>query len=282
MRKNIVDFCRNAKFFGIIADECTDSSTKEQKSLCIRFLDNIDGCLEIREEFVGFKHAESVKGIAVSNIIIDFLAELNLNIQNLRAQCYGGAANMSGKYNGVQARILQVASEASYFHCKTHSLNLALIHSSKDMCIRNMVSTVQDVAFCFDYSAKRLKTFFNELAKNDDVQDQMDRRTKLRTLCETRWSSRADLLFTFRSAFLVVVAAPHSLEDNKDDKATQYLVAIMRFKFIIALVVAEHVLSSTVVLTNYLQKRDIDLLEAVTEAKVVIRRFTDERYDTSV
>ncbi|XP_062599060.1 52 kDa repressor of the inhibitor of the protein kinase-like, partial [Saccostrea cucullata] len=282
VRKNIVDSCRNSKFLGIIADECTDSSTKEQMSLCIRFLDSIDGCLEIREEFVGFKYAESVKGMAVSNIIIDFLAELNLNIQNLRAQCYDGAANMSGKYSGVQARILQVVPEASYVHCKAHSLNLALIHSSKVMCIRNMMSTVQDVAFCFDYSAKRLKAFSDELAENDDVQEQMDRRTKLRTLCETRWSSRADSLFTFRSAFPVVVAALQSLEDAKDEKASQYLAAILRFEFIIALVVAEHVLSSTVALTNYLQKKDIDLLEAVTEAKVVIRRLTDERNDISV
>jgi hypothetical protein len=37
------------------------------------------------------------------------------------------------------------------------------------------MSTVQDVAFCFDYSAKRLKTFSDELAGNDDVQDKMDR-----------------------------------------------------------------------------------------------------------
>ncbi|XP_062619607.1 52 kDa repressor of the inhibitor of the protein kinase-like [Saccostrea cucullata] len=217
--------------------------------------------------------------MAVSNIIIDFLAELNLNIQNLRAQCYDGAANMSGKYSGVQARILQVVPEASYVHCKAHSLNLALIHSSKVMCIRNMMSTVQDVAFCL---AKRLKAFSDELAENDDVQEQMDRRTKLRTLCETRWSSRADSLFTFRSAFPVVVAALQSLEDAKDEKASQYLAAILRFEFIIALVVAEHVLSSTVALTNYLQKKDIDLLEAVTEAKVVIRRLTDERNDISV
>ena len=282
VRESIVDSCRKAKFFAVIADECTDSSTKEQMSLCIRFLDKTDGCIEVREEFVGFKYAECVKGIAVSNIIIDFLAEMNLDIQNLRAQCYDGAANMSGKYNGVQARILQVTPEASYVHCKAHSLNLALIHSSKKMCVRNMMSTVQEVAVLFDYSAKRLKAFSDELAENDAVQDQMDRRTKLRTLCETRWSSRADSLYTFRTAFPVVVAALQSLEDDKDEKASQCLAAILRFEFIIVLVVAEHILSCTVALTNYLQRKDIDLLEAVTEAKIVIQRLTDERNDNSV
>ena len=42
-----------------------------------------------------------------------------------------------------------------------------------------------------------------------------------------------------------------------------YLNAILKCDFIIALLVAEHILSSTVALTDYLQKRDIDLLEAV-------------------
>jgi hypothetical protein len=80
----------------------------------------------------------------------------------------------------------------------------------------------------------------------------------------------------------VVVAALQSLKDAKDEKASQYLAAILRFEFIIALAVAEHVLSSTVALTNYPQKNDTDLLEAVTEANVVIRRLTDERNDISV
>jgi hypothetical protein len=37
--------------------------------------------------------------------------------------------------------------------------------------------------------------------------------------------------------------------------------------------------SSTVTLTNYLQKWDINLLEAATETKIVIRRFNNERND---
>jgi hypothetical protein len=41
--------------------------------------------------------------------------------------------------------------------------------------------------------------------------------------------------------------------------AALYLNAILKFDFSIVLLVAEHILSSTVALTNYLQKRDIDL-----------------------
>ena len=67
-----------------------------------------------------------------------------------------------------------------------------------------------------------------------------------------------------------------TLKTYHDEKATLYLNVILKFDFIINLVVAEHILSSTVTLTNYLQKCDVDLLEAATEAKIVIRRFTNE------
>ncbi|VDI61579.1 Hypothetical predicted protein [Mytilus galloprovincialis] len=209
----------------------------------------------IREEFVGFRHAESVKGAAISDLIVRFLADLELDINKIRAQCYDGAANMAGKYSGVQARILQLNPEANYIHCKAHALNLALIHSSKDVSVRNMMSTVQEIAFSFDYSAKRLLAFSEELSDNQNVKEQLDRRT----LCETRWSSRADSLFTFLNAFPVVVSSLEALKDDRDDKAAQYVNAILKFDFMIGLVVAEHLLSATVALTNYFQKSDIYL-----------------------
>ncbi|CAG2214354.1 unnamed protein product [Mytilus edulis] len=279
----VIGACKSASCFAVIADECTDKATKEQMSLCLRVLDvEKNNTVIIREEFVGFRHAESVKGAAISDLIVRFLADLELDINKIRAQCYDGAANMAGKYSGVQARILQLNPEANYIHCKAHALNLALIHSSKDVCVRNMMSTVQEIAFSFDYSAKRLLAFSEELSDNQNVKEQLDRRTKLRTLCETRWSSRADSLFTFLNAFPVVVSSLEALKDDRDDKAAQYVNAILKFDFMIALVVAEHLLSATVALTNYLQKTDINLLDAVQEARIVVQRLDNERTDPNV
>lgn len=281
--QQIIDACKNAMCFAIIADECTEKATKEQMSLCLRFLDyDSNNTIIIREEFVGFKHAESVKGAAVTNIIVNLLVELGLDIGKIRAQCYDGAANMAGKYRGVHARILQLNPEAHYIHCKAHALNLALIHSSKDVSVRNMMSTVQEIAFSFDYSAKRLLSFFEELSKNETAKEQLEKRTKLRTLCETRWSSRADSLYTFLNAFPVVVSSLEALKEDNDDKAAKYLDSILKFDFIIALVVAEHLISTTVALSNYFQKPELDLLEAVQEAKIVVERLNNERGDQNV
>jgi hypothetical protein len=73
-----------------------------------------------------------------------------------------------------------------------------------------------------------------------------------------------------------------TLKNDKDEKAGLYLTAILKFDFIVVLVVAKHILSSTVALTNYLQKPEIDLVEAVTEAKIVVSRLSDERNDDQV
>ena len=37
--------------------------------------------------------------------------------------------------------------------CNVHSLNLAIGHAREEPLIRNMLSTVQAIAFAFDYSA---------------------------------------------------------------------------------------------------------------------------------
>ena len=91
-------------------------------------------------------------------------------------QGYDGAANMSGKHKGAKAIIQQKYPLAVYFHCKDHSLNLALVHSSSDANIRNflywhlmnyvlskaklnMFGIVQQIAVYLGGSAKHLAVF---------------------------------------------------------------------------------------------------------------------------
>jgi hypothetical protein len=51
-------------------------------------------------------------------------------------------------------------------------------------------------------------------------------------------------------SFPVVVHALEQLQQDGDEKAGQYLAAILIFKFIIAFVSAEHILKSTVGMTS--------------------------------
>ena len=49
--------------------------------------------------------------------------------------------------------------------------------------VRNVMSTVQEVAFAFDNSTKKLHAFFDEREAD-----------KITTLCQMRWTSRADAI----------------------------------------------------------------------------------------
>ena len=73
------------------------------------------------------------------------------------------------------------------------------------------MSTIQDVAFAYDYSSQKLQPFYEELDADVAKKDNMGKRTKLRTLCETRWTSRADVLYTFQASFPMVVRALENL-----------------------------------------------------------------------
>ncbi|KAH3882007.1 hypothetical protein DPMN_005936 [Dreissena polymorpha] len=116
-----------------------------------------------------------------------------------------GAAKMSGCHRGVKACIQQVVSKTLYTHRKAHSLNLAIMHASKEPCARNEMTTVKVIEFCLQHSAKMLLQFQEFRSNSDEDRAEMDRRTKLKTLFETQWAARADALFTFKASFGTVV-----------------------------------------------------------------------------
>ncbi|CAG9822154.1 unnamed protein product [Phaedon cochleariae] len=56
--------------------------------------------------------------------ISSFLSQTGIPLENIRGQSYDNAANMSGTYNGVQARFKSINRFADYIPCSAHSLNL--------------------------------------------------------------------------------------------------------------------------------------------------------------
>lgn len=164
IRTAIVADCNKSKCFALIFDETIDTSTREQLSVCLRYLvrDPISQEISIKEDFLEFIIVTSTKGEHLTKLLIQTLEGAGINIANMRAQGYDGAANTSGKYNDVQVRICQVVPD-----------DLAIVHSCSDKSIRNVMttSTVQEVAFSFDYSAKKLQTYVDELESDAATKD---------------------------------------------------------------------------------------------------------------
>jgi len=98
--------------------------------------------------------AESTRGQALAEKFLESQQIYGLDVDRMRAQGYDGAANMAGGHRGVQAIIRQRVPDAVFVHCKAHSLNLAIGHACKEPLARNMLGTLQQIAFAFDYSAE--------------------------------------------------------------------------------------------------------------------------------
>ncbi|WAR27860.1 hypothetical protein MAR_013564, partial [Mya arenaria] len=113
-----------------------------------------------------------------------------------------------------------------------------------------MKDLAQTIAFAFNYFAKRMLCFKEQLAGDQASKQEMEKRTKLQYLCATRWAARADALFTLESA-------PNELETGHGDtKAASYRSGILSFDFIITLVAVWYILSGVVPLSKILQKEN--------------------------
>ncbi|XP_065658564.1 52 kDa repressor of the inhibitor of the protein kinase-like [Hydra vulgaris] len=149
----IIAEIKNSKYFSIIADEASDSSNKEQLSLVIRF---VDSKFDIREEFISFLHCTNgVTGEGLFDILLKSISDFSLDIMNCRGQSYDGAGAMAGHTKGLSSRILNLNEKASFVHCYSHRLNLAICASCNVQYVKNLLTHVKEVSYFFNLSPTR-------------------------------------------------------------------------------------------------------------------------------
>jgi hypothetical protein len=132
VRKEIVSRVRKSKYFSMMFDCTPDTSHKEQMSQVLRYVDiKEDGQCTIEESFIDFIESHEKTGRGIATEILQKLDADGLDIVDCRGQGYDNGANMSGKYNGVQAVITQQNSLATFVPCAAHSLNLVGVHAAE-------------------------------------------------------------------------------------------------------------------------------------------------------
>ena len=61
------------------------------------------------------------------------LEKYNLYVLSIIPQGYNGASVISGKYSGVEGKVMDVVPQAIYIHCFAQVLNLVLIDCAKNI-----------------------------------------------------------------------------------------------------------------------------------------------------
>lgn len=149
----------------------------------IRYVTLVKGKVTIEESFIDFIHTKEKTGSGLASEIINKLKTDGINLKGARGQGYDNAANMAGKYNGVQARILQENQHARFVPCAAHSLNLAGVHAA----------SVSPEVKTFFGAVQRMFTFFSSSTSRWETLTKLVK-TTLKGHTDTRWSSRANAI----------------------------------------------------------------------------------------
>lgn len=212
----ITEEVKEAEYFALLVDETKDLSKKEQLSFVLRY---VYDC-EIYEEFIGFRVAEDLTAEGLSDAIQDEMKRIGVNIQHLVGQGYDGAAVMSGKCSGVQARIRSIVPQALYVHCFAHRLNLVIVQAVKSVVpVADFFATLQ---MCYNFlSGSNVHSRWIAFQKNMYLNEQP---VEFKTMSETRWACQVRAVSAIQSRFDCLIEFLRNL-DSTDDNRERALVA---------------------------------------------------------
>jgi hypothetical protein len=201
----ILQQIRAAKYYSILIDETSDISRLEQVSICIRY---VDDKFEIKEDFIGFYETTNTKSETLLSIIKDVLIRYQLDLNDMRGQCYDGANNMKGEISGLQTRIRELNPSALFVHCTAHRLNLAVQDSlTKNLSVRDFIGNIKDMISFIRDSPQRLAIF---------KKFQKDNSLNLQKYCPTRWCVRIKSLKAVRDNYDALIDFFFKMANNSD------------------------------------------------------------------
>lgn len=275
---------QHSKYFAILADETTDISNREQLVICLRW---IDCNLDVHEDFLGLYKIDDTGAETISKAILDALLRLNINITKCRGQTYDGASAMSGRKSGVQTRIKEKEPKALFNHCHGHLLNLACSDNIKQIDVmRNALDISYEITKLVKKSPQR-DTYLEKLRQVSSSETDSPN-PKIRVLCPTRWTVKADALHSIMENYSDLMDLwEWSLSKVKDTEMKARIRGVQaympKFEFFFGLSLGEVILRNADNLSSALQAKDISAAEsksvAVKTVKTLKSMRTDECFD---
>jgi hypothetical protein len=261
--RHITDEIKEASYYSLMFDECTDVSTTEQMAVVVRYVSNE---LVVNEKFLTIiKCDNGTTGQAIADKIEEVIEKFQLDPEGFTAATTDGAGNMSGSLRGAAALLKNKHPGLTHVHCYSHVLNLAVVHACKLQPVQNMMDCIKCIHYFFDLSAKRTDALQSIITSKAPE----TRRQKIKDVCRTRWIERYDALDTIVSLLPYVVQCFEQITTSRNEwsqdtktQATGLLHRVSSFEFIVALTVCSGVLSITKGLCVQLQSRGFDLYQA--------------------
>ncbi|XP_015120741.1 zinc finger MYM-type protein 1-like [Diachasma alloeum] len=179
----ILERVKKSKYYSVSVDSTPDEAHIDQLTIIIRYM---EGCTP-RERFLTFLPNCGHSGSALANALLNFLEVHGIDISDCRGQSYDNAANMAGKYKGMQALSIEKNLLAIFVACCGHSLNLVGKAAANSCAFAvHFINFVQNIYTVFTATPERYAILVAKLSK-DGSQFHVPK-----NLSDTRWSCRAD------------------------------------------------------------------------------------------
>jgi len=207
------------------------------------------------------------------------LSTNGLSTQDIRGQGYDGASNMRGEWNGLKALILNECPYAYYIHCMAHQLQLALVAASREVHeVHNFFRHANFIINVVSASPKRndelLAKQTEEIAHDIELGELDTGRganqiSSLQMPRDTRWSSHYRSILSLKKMFGATISVLRSIANDRSvskytrGDASGALRIIITFDFVFILLLMKKIMKITDVLCQTLQKKSIDILNAV-------------------
>ena len=210
IHETILEEIRAACYFSIMVDEATDAAN-EQLTVSLRYVH--PSTRKIEERFLAFSECVTgVSGKVIADRILQLLSNWQLSGSYLVGQTYDGAGAMAGKNNGAAARIQTIFPKAVYTHCAAHALNLCVIKCCSIAEIRNTMNTADSICRFFSNSPKRQLAFATWI----EQKLKGERRSKLKSICKTRWVERHEAFEVFIDLSEPLICCLEDIKDSTD------------------------------------------------------------------
>lgn len=241
----------------VMLDETKDIKKTEQVSFVFRYY-----CKgEPKESFLTFKAANRTDADSLFNILIGVLQEAGLDLNQIVAQGYDGAAVMSGNQHGLAALVKQLVPSAVYVHCQNHRLNLVIVDTMKAIPEAGEFFALLQRLYVF-VSGSYVHAKWIETQKKCHPNEKP---RELQRLIDTRWACRIDACRVVRDRLctLCQLLLEISEEDNPNRAVdAKGLLLQIDFRFVLVLNICCTLLGLTKASSDFLQNPLADLSQS--------------------
>ncbi|XP_042035257.1 zinc finger MYM-type protein 1-like [Salvia splendens] len=195
---------------------------------------------------------------------------------------------MRGEFNGLKSLILKRNSSAYYVHCFAHQLQLTIVDvAKKHKIVGSFYNSISRLCNTVGGSCKRRdilrekqrENIIKEIASDEISTGRgLNQEMSLKRPGDTRWSSHYGTLVNLIHLYSSIVDVLEYVGENGHDdsiraEADDVLEIINSFEFVFVLHLMKQILGITHELSQVLQKKDQDIVNAMNLVKVAKSRL---------